>query len=93
MSETTPLNKFTSSFGAVCRTDVQMTWISHAHRKPNSDKRMDCLNFLDLGVLTCSGSSKGGWAGLDPPRFLASPLLGPPVLCLISSSSSFAWHV
>jgi len=22
----TPLNKFTTSFGAVCTTDVQMTW-------------------------------------------------------------------
>jgi len=26
--------KFTTSFGAVCRTVVQMTWIPHAHRKP-----------------------------------------------------------
>jgi len=31
----TPLNKFTTSLGVVCRTDVQMTWIPHAHRKPN----------------------------------------------------------
>jgi len=30
----TPLNKFTTSFGAVCRTDVQMTWIPNAHPKP-----------------------------------------------------------
>jgi len=29
-----------------------MTWILHAHRKPK-DKRMEYLNFLDLGVLTC----------------------------------------
>jgi len=29
----TPLNKFTTSFGAVCRTDVQMTCIPHADRK------------------------------------------------------------
>jgi len=27
----TPPNKFITSFGAVCRTDVQMTWILHAH--------------------------------------------------------------
>jgi len=30
--------------------DVQMTWILHAHRKPKSDKTMEYLNFLDLGV-------------------------------------------
>jgi len=28
------LKKSTTSFGAVCRTDVQMTWASYAHRKP-----------------------------------------------------------
>jgi len=27
-------NKFTTSFGAVCRADVQMTWIMYPHRKP-----------------------------------------------------------
>jgi len=27
------------------------------------------------------------------PRFLAAPLLGYPVLCLISRSSSFDWHI
>jgi len=48
----TPLNKYTTSFGAVCRTDVQMTWISHAHQKAKQDKRMEYLNFLDVAVLT-----------------------------------------
>jgi len=33
LTDLTPLNKFTIFFGAVCSTDVQMTWISHAHRK------------------------------------------------------------
>jgi len=34
LRDLTPFNKFTTSFGAVCRTDVQMTWMSHAHREP-----------------------------------------------------------
>jgi len=45
-----PLNKFTISFGAVCRTNVQMTCIPYAHQKPQYDKRVECLNFLDLGA-------------------------------------------
>jgi len=48
----TPL-KFTTSCGAVCRTNVQMMWIPHVHRKPKYDKRTEYLHFLDLGVLTC----------------------------------------
>jgi len=39
-------NKFTTSFGAVCSTDVQMTWIPHAQRKPKQDKRMEYLKFF-----------------------------------------------
>ena len=34
LGDLTPLNKFTIFFGAVCMTDVQMTWMPHAHRKP-----------------------------------------------------------
>jgi len=34
----TPFNKFTTSFGAVCSPDVQMTWIPHAHPKPKQGK-------------------------------------------------------
>jgi len=30
----TPLNMFTTSFGAVCKADVQTTWIPHAHPEP-----------------------------------------------------------
>jgi len=34
LRDLTPLNEFTTSSGAVCRTDIKMTWIPHAHRKP-----------------------------------------------------------
>jgi len=51
LRDLTPLSKSTTSFGAVCRTDVQMTWIPHAHWKPKLDKRIEYLNFLDLGVV------------------------------------------
>jgi len=40
-----------------------------------------------------SGGSKGAWVGHGPPRFLAGPMLAPPVLCLISHSSSFNRHI
>jgi len=33
LRDLTPLNKFPTSFGAVYRADVQMTWIPHAHPK------------------------------------------------------------
>ena len=36
---------------------------------------------------------RGAWVGHGAPRFLAGSLLGPPVFCLISRSSSFDWHI
>ena len=36
---------------------------------------------------------RGGLGGPWPPRFVASPLLDPPVFCLISRSSSFDLHI
>jgi len=40
LKDLTPLNKFITSYEADCITDVQMTWIPHAHRKPKEDKRI-----------------------------------------------------
>jgi len=48
---------------------------------------------LCLWTATSSGSKGGtGW-GMPPTRLLAGPCLSPPVLCLISHSSSFDWHL
>jgi len=68
-----PRKKFTTYFGVVCRIDVQMTWIPHAHPKPKSDKSTEYLNFFDLGILTCSGGSKGGLGEPWPSQIFGCP--------------------
>jgi len=57
LGDLTLFKKFTTAFGAVCRTDVKIAWVPHAHRKTKQDKRMEYLNFLNLGVLTWQWAS------------------------------------
>jgi len=52
--------------------------------------RFENLDFISVPVSVAI--IRGGLSGQWPPRFLTGPLLAPPVLCLISRSSSFDWH-
>jgi len=73
-----------------CANELSAVLCTHHRRflseRKHNQSQVNTVLVLNSKDLLISRGTKGG-AG--PPRFLAGPLLAPPVLCLISRSNSF----